>query len=125
MRKQKQTIFGKGGNCFSTCVACLLDLQVEDVPNFCEKETWFNDCGEWLAERGYSILLCKEVSTGGENDWNGNIETLHIASGPANRGLPHSAIYKIDSLFWDPHPDGSGIRSISDRIFIFKMLEEK
>jgi len=44
-----------GGNCFAACVASLLELPLEDVPNFCAMEPhkeWFQRFVEWLHWRG-------------------------------------------------------------------------
>lgn len=59
MKPVEQTEYGKGkGNCFSACVASILEIGIEDVPHFCEenKGTWFVDCAEWLTTKGYGCI---------------------------------------------------------------------
>lgn len=126
---QKQTIFGSpNGNCFATCVASLLDLPLEDVPNFCadENEDWFDGFQKWLTERGmYAIDLkvvdepfLRPVPDG----------TLVILTGMGARGLLHCVIasYRLkDGLHtWehvhDPHPNNTFIEDVQDITFIVK-----
>lgn len=54
-----QTTFGHpGGNCFSACVASLLELPIEDVPYFMDeaKGKWHEQFDAWLAPRGLYAL---------------------------------------------------------------------
>lgn len=47
-----QTTFGSpGGNCFSACVASLLEIPTDDVPYFMGDEFWWDRFVEWCAER--------------------------------------------------------------------------
>lgn len=47
-----QTIFADGkGNCLAACVASILDLPIEAVPNFAESG-YFDGLHQWLGERG-------------------------------------------------------------------------
>jgi hypothetical protein len=52
---QTVTDIGKG-NCFAACLASLLHLECNEVPNFIgdssEDDNWFAICNEWLAKRG-------------------------------------------------------------------------
>lgn len=57
MKPVCQTIFGTGrGNCFAACVASILELPIEEVPNFCadtpEGENWYPPFQAWAAARG-------------------------------------------------------------------------
>ena len=51
-----QTDFGLGsGNCFAACVASLMDLPLDAVPNFsvADEDWWFKSYIGWVAERGF------------------------------------------------------------------------
>jgi hypothetical protein len=55
-----QTTFGApGGNCFSACVASLLEIPLSEVPYFMgdgpieQEYDWFNPFLAWLRERGW------------------------------------------------------------------------
>ncbi len=67
----KQTIFDfESGNCWATCIACLLELPLEEVPNFCKKgsdtfdvegrrEDWFRRTVLWLRSKGWELFTFK------------------------------------------------------------------
>jgi predicted subunit of tRNA(5-methylaminomethyl-2-thiouridylate) methyltransferase len=61
MKPVKQTIFGLGGNCFAASIASILELPVEEVPNFMAIETadYWTPMREWLRQRGKSE--CKKA----------------------------------------------------------------
>jgi hypothetical protein len=47
-----QTVFTvPGGNCFSACVASLLNILLNDVPYFMGDDTWFDVFSKWLEPR--------------------------------------------------------------------------
>ncbi len=68
MLTTKQTIFDfERGDCWRTCIACTLELPLEDVPNFCAKDTdtydcegrredWYRRTVLWLRSRGYQLI---------------------------------------------------------------------
>src|SRR5262245_45006179 len=61
MKPVDQTVFGlPHGNCFAACVASVIELPIEKVPNFVlEGDRWFDAAAEWLDERGYTLLWVK------------------------------------------------------------------
>ena len=67
MLKNKQTIFDfESGNCWATAISCVLELPLEEVPNFCAKGTdviedgvrldWYRRTVLWLRERGWDMV---------------------------------------------------------------------
>lgn len=58
MKPQMQTTFDKGqGNCTAACVASILEMPIEDVPNFAlHGWDWAEHLDKWLAERGYQVI---------------------------------------------------------------------
>jgi hypothetical protein len=53
MRYVNQTKTGVGGNCFAACIASILDLSLDEVPNFCARDgDWFKEFQRWLVARG-------------------------------------------------------------------------
>ncbi len=98
------------GDCFATCVAMLLDLRQDDVPNFCSvpKEKWWREFQKWLEPRWLTAIeivvehnnLC--WVTGG---------TFCIVSGKSPRGdWLHSVVgasleERGFEYLYDPHPD--------------------
>lgn len=110
MIKQHQTVFGAGkGNCFATCIACILELPVDDVPNFCgdhwtDDGEWFRQANKWLAPRGLRYI---EFQYG---DWVVGVPDCHvIVCGHGPRGCDHATVWFNGKLAHDPHPSGDGL----------------
>lgn len=124
MKPVKQTITDSTkGNCFSACIAAVLELPLESVPNFCgdygELEYW-GRLQSWLGER--FGLFAVEVPVYRDRPFIAGVPSgvYMIASGVSPRHAPklHSVVGRIvDSrksgeLRWeyvhDPHPDHDG-----------------
>ena len=125
MKRQHQTIFGKpNGNCFSTCIACLLGVPVDAMPNFVgdhpgDDGKWHKAASAWLAERGLALddfaLDAEEVEAARVPRWAHGREL--IASGKSPRGdWGHCVLWRDDELLWDPHPSGAGLDGPVTRI---------
>jgi len=120
MIEQHQTIFGAPfGNCFSTAVACIFGVPVEQMQNFMfyPDGEWWDALKAWCAERGYTPISFK---VGSEDLLEHCPDVLCVASGPCVRGLDHSVVWKGAEMIWDPNPDGTGIESINDVVFFIK-----
>ncbi len=106
-RRQCQTIIGDGGNCFSTCLACVLSIDAATVPNFCgDFDEWLPPLNDWLSKRN---LFYMDVHLGQDNliltAWWG----YHIISGDGPRGLKHSVVGLRGKMFHDPYAAGFGL----------------
>lgn len=91
------------GNCMAACVASLLEMDLDDVPNFAAnpKDTWWMDFQEWLYHRGWVAVVLD-----GDYPWPG----YSAASGQSPRGdFKHLVIHLNGKLAHDPHPDGTGL----------------
>lgn len=56
MKKVYQKIIDRGvGDCFKCCIASLLELDYDEVPNFVESEHWYADAIDFLREKGYDL----------------------------------------------------------------------
>lgn len=130
MKIQRQTIFGQGGNCFATCIAMLLDMSINDVPNFVAGgEFWWEDFQKWLGERN---LLAIEIDCEVQHMRDLPVGQLVILTGEANRGLLHCIIasyrgvdekgYMTWNFEHDPHPDDTFIKKIEYICFIVRKL---
>lgn len=108
MRPNYQTRFGKHrGNCFATCIACLLEVPVDSVPNFCENDNWREATNEWLAQYG---LHYQDVTLPGDaRDEAVRFWGYHVISGDGPRGLRHSVVGYQGKMIHDPHPEGGGV----------------
>lgn len=140
-----QTIFDfENGNCFATCIASILDLPLNLVPNFCAKgsdtfdvdgvrENWYRRAELWLAERGWSAVMF---------DWQANSPGLilpnawAVISGksPRNAEKHHAVVGRVRSRYFldsagpahqlsyelvhDPHPAGDFIAGAAVDILV-------
>ena len=121
-RRVEQTLFKPepgdehtAGNCFAACVASILDLSLEVVPNFCAlgKGEWYDAFAGWLIDRGYAPIF---VEINPERPFMGahgseSAPTYIIVSGKSPRGeWDHSTVWrstgKVIEPWHDPHPSG-------------------
>lgn len=118
MKKQHQTTFGgldavpeERGNCFSTCIACLLGIDTALVPNFCglygERE-WMVQANRWLSEKGLLLVHFQGADPLASIPEYQEHATM-IASGLSPRGHKHSVLWRNGKLLHDPHPSGAGL----------------
>lgn len=108
MIKHQQAVFGERGNCFATCIASILELPLDVVPNFCDADDWFGATNLWLRERrlfyfelaiprgSTAIELCAEFG-------------YHLIHGPAARGFLHTCVGYGGKIVHDPHPSNVGL----------------
>lgn len=117
------------GNCWQTCVACILDVDPSGLPDQALYDLR-NPDGSWRgpsylnALQGYlhkhhglsyvtvyaPALRHLRVATEGG---------LHLMCGPTirtahNGGVNHAVVARDGSLEWDPHPSRAGLLSVSD-----------
>ena len=124
MFRQRQTIFdGKRGDCFRTCIANALELPLEDVPNFCDSEDWWDRTQAFL--RGLNLFFCEIECEEGQTmpkvpplaD-----KSLCFGAGIGPRGVRHAVLcrYRHDKekrkhwleLKHDPHPSDCGVEKV-------------
>lgn len=105
-----QTILGRGaefeepsGNCFAACIASLLELPLEDVPNFCDSDNWRERLAAWLRSHGlfYLDVTLQEGAEPLDSEWG-----YHVISGDGPRGCRHSVVGLAGVVVHDPHPKG-------------------
>jgi hypothetical protein len=127
MTPHKQKLFGFGaGDCFRTCIASILDLDPESVPNFCERDTWYEDCVQWLKKRGIGVMYfeerghtvnCYAIVSGRSPRWKQMAEQ-HPDVDPSK--FLHSVVAWLgdygekDEPVHDPHPDNAFIETFRD-----------
>lgn len=117
MKPVMQTKFGMPeGNCFAACLASLLELPIEEIPEFSEKR-WFTEATNWLFSRGLAIVHIDLLEQGMPfHICPANV--YYIASGKSPRGIEHSVIYQGNRFVHDPHPDGTGIEKVNSLMFL-------
>lgn len=112
MKPVDQTTFGHpGGNCFSACVASLLELSIDDVPYFMDEEDgkpkWYEQLDSWLAPRGFYALHFDVVDRE-RTVWP---KGFYIRIGKSSRG-DHAVVGRGGAVVFDPHPSREGLIAV-------------
>ena len=94
-----QTEFGPQGNCFRACVASILDVPLEEVPDLRGDRMWGPKLREWLAGRGWCCEFREETPAG----WS-------IASVRLMDGSIHAVVCQDGDVVHDPNPRAFGLQ---------------
>lgn len=96
------------GDCFAACIASILELPLEEVPNYSQQGEWWNEWDEWLFSRGLYIL---EVKRGDDKDEE-FVKGYHIITGKSHSGdWNHSVVGLNGKIVHDPNPKRRGLRN--------------
>lgn len=121
MRFQKQAFRHKPeegiyGDCHRTVLACLLDMDRDDVPNFgkdyLDNAKFQNEVNAWVHSQGFQQTnFAFNVDLQKVFTMMGNIfhNTYYILGGNSKNGVGHSVICCADQIVWDTSLDDSGI----------------
>lgn len=120
MKKVYQTKFGSpDGNCFAACVASILEIGIDEVPDFKEGNgEWYQKYKQWLRNYAYDFIAIKGFDS---EDKDFCPHVYSIVGGTSPRGLDHAVVYFGMEMVHDPHPDGGGITDIQDWIYFVPM----
>lgn len=110
---------GYVGDCFPTCIACLLNISRDDVPHFFEEwdgdiEQQMVNVGNWLKSKGVWLL---KIPYGGSGDYkaaitaigNANPDKEYLLSGSSRNGVNHVVICKNGKIIHDTSTDDAWI----------------
>lgn len=104
---------GQNGDCFAACIASMLELSLDAVPNFhgefvngmqlspgaCQEMTsWFTERGLYYVEFGFHMPVEPTLARMAEN-YPG---LLHLMIGGTNSGKVHAVIGKDGQIIHDP-----------------------
>jgi len=120
MKYHKQQILGDNGDCFRTCIACLMDHYVNDVPHFMDGSTTpeegYDAAQEWL--RGWTLQMVM-IPFDGEGE---SVEEIleyfeallptgqkAILTGGTARGSNHCVVIEDGAIIHDPDPQNRGL----------------
>lgn len=127
MKKLTQTRLYKGsdkpedrGNCYCTVMACIMELDSPEdafqVQEHFQEDNWMSQFMDWIWSMGYEYYSIHEHQDDGE---------FYFATGTTERDptghVKHICIYKDGELYWDPHPDQSGLTKITS----FSILKKR
>jgi hypothetical protein len=115
------------GNCFSACVASILELELKDVPNWVEigeqsDQPWRILFETWCAKNGIGVV---DINWVGKEIPDIYTEAFMIANGIGTRLfeselIRHSVVCQGKHVVHDPHPDGGGLTRIDGFTILFK-----
>lgn len=122
---QTQFLGRKGpgaGNCHAACLASVLELPLDEVPNFQEitdDDACWRAEEDWLKAKGFFSLSTDPLA---ELD---SYAGWHIAMGPnARNGTMHSCVYYGTELRHDPNPEGGGLAEVTYRYFLIPLVPQ-
>lgn len=114
---------GAWGDCYRTCVACLLELPPAEVPHVYDGGVELADgrMRDWLRGRGFALIASSvpgEVSLDRLlGEWADAIvgPGVHfLITGRSPRGTNHVVVARAGEIVCDPHPDGGGLVGPAD-----------
>lgn len=120
MKPVYQTKFGdKEGNCFAACLASLLEIPLEDVPDFYaqHRSGWYIAFNAWLRQFGLMPVMFNDLAEYFP------LDAYYLVGGESERGIPHSCIARNGVIVHDPFPDGKGLKTISDYTFFIRTFD--
>ena len=100
------------GDCYRACVASIMELDLEEVPNFNEGfpdgDTFHRRVSEWLAPRGFGKAM---FAIGDDLDLPGLLEFMadwspncyYILGGTSPRGFDHAVVGLNDKIVHCPN----------------------
>lgn len=110
------------GNCFSACLASVLELPIERVPNFydlaphSEPAAWWAEVRAWLAPLGWGVIhatVPAEVLA--------EYPGILIVGGKTSRYTDHAVVYVDGQLAHDPWPGGQGLVEIDTMDLLYPL----
>ena len=106
----EQTVFGpRHGNCFAACLASILELPIDQVPDFIttfEGHTWLPMLLDWLNKFGLSAVFLAYSSEVNAPSGYAILSAWNLRS-----NCKHAVVVKDGAIVWDPSPnraDGLG-----------------
>jgi hypothetical protein len=112
------------GDCYRTCIACVLDVPPESVPHPGRKgsEHWNElmvEVDAWLAERGLYSMMLKDTpeKIAKHCDYFG----YHLIAGQSPRA-PHYCVGLGGKVVHDPSPLGGGLEPDEDGTLTVTLL---
>ena len=113
------------GDCLRCCVASLLEIDYDDVPNFIEygRSKWYEQFWKFLNSKGFDLhgVSSHQATKPDIHSFEG-VDGYIITAGPSLRykESTHAVIYKDGKLAHDPHPSRDGIPEVLHFYMIVK-----
>jgi hypothetical protein len=106
----EQTRVGSGvGNCFAACLASILEIPVEDIPDFLNDGDEFLDQLAWFLFPYGLVYVQVEPDDPIVNRMFMVGQMWHTIEGVSPRGGLHACVGCNGQIVHDPHPGGNGL----------------
>lgn len=112
MKKVYQTRYGKNeGNCFPAAIASILELELDEVPDFCNihsEDSYYQEFIYWLHRLGYTAI---PIATNKDELAN----SMHLkgsyllVTGKNKDGVNHCVVYRNGEMVHNPNRKCEGI----------------
>lgn len=131
MKPVTQTITDSGkGNCMSACLASLLELDINEVPNFVAEngDEWLVACNMWLSDRGLTLIMMK---AGGEI-YGGRFPFIVSCASPRStveKPLRHAVVMSHGphgglEVLHDPYPGSECVTGYEEWFFVYILVPQ-
>lgn len=127
MRPVDQTILGRGGDCFSACLASILEIPLDEVPHVMIEDDYEGALSEFLRlfdlwSLKMDVAVCRGIELAPVG--------YHVISGPSPRQVDgkeemwHAVVGYNGEMVHDPHPSRTGLREeVIWRVFVRRFEE--
>ena len=126
MIKINQTIFNKNGNCYSACIASILEIPIKDVPAFSYNngKSSFINANDWIMTNFNMYLLSSDINNFDKENLQiiKKFKIYHLILGlSATYNTYHCCVGLNGDVVHDPHPKQLGLNKISRYEFIIPL----
>lgn len=109
MKPIKQTRIGSKGNCFEACIASILELKINDVPDlnaFEENCEWVPLLNKWLSRYDVCYIECN-IERNDMDSFFKDRNFYYILIGKTSRSedILHAVVGYNSKIVHDPHPN--------------------
>jgi len=96
------------GDCFRACVASILELPIEEVPNFMEDgEDKFNDhIVDWIKDRTFTIRYVEINNDDDQKEFEQTTKDHYVIAIGQNAFCYHAVVWRNGKIVHDPNPNG-------------------
>jgi len=105
VKKVYQTRSGnRNGNCFQAAVASILELDLDEVPDFCNaysNKDWWDEFVKWLNKRGITADVI-EINSRQLKDQ--IYRNCYLLVAGKVEGVWHQVVYRNGKMVHDPNP---------------------
>lgn len=115
---EQTNISSDRGNCFPSCLASILEIGLEDIPQT-PRVGYYEEYLPFLATLNLTLVFVTQMATA---DLEACGYYLIGAASPRFPGVLHAVVGKSGQIAWDPHPlRAQGVGAIADYMFLTQL----